>query len=753
MYTIFFASGISGLIYQVVWLRMLSRTTGVTIHATAIVVAAFMAGLALGSFFFGRFIDKRDDPLRVYAWLELLVAATALLIPTMFSAAIPVYSFVYQATGESVTITALVIGAVSFVTLMLPTALMGGTLPVLTAHLVRKDYRFGLNLSILYGINTLGAVIGVLLSGFIIIGLFGETVAIYTGVVINLLVALQAYLLHARDSSGSDEKLPDQRLETKQIISPYPANIRGFVLLGFAFSGFTSLAYEVIWTRQLILFLENSIYAFAGMLAVFLAGISLGSMSISRIVDRLEKPLLYFGVLELAIAFISVTNLYLFSPLDAMFVAGQRGWMLPIVATVIVVFPITFAFGLILPIAGRCYAETTQKTGSWVGRLYGFNTAGCIAGSLLAGFLMIPLIGCTHTVILLAALNACLGLVMLWLEPAGSRIAKRSGVLLCLALCVLMVKALGEDPFLATIKNRISEGRISRYQKNSSWGQNAKIFFHKEGIEGTVTAFAWGGLKQLWLNGIGMTHLCTETKLMAHLPLMLASDPRELLVVCFGMGTTVKSAAIYPNLSVTAVELVSETFETFKFFHPDAMDLLTRESIRLLANDGRNHLLLSPKKYDVITVDPAPPIWSARTVNLYTSEFFQLCKSRLNDGGVMCLWFPGSTRDNEMSLVRTFIEVFPRCTVWKGPNLWGFYLIGTLRSMPFDEMVTRIDDAFKNRMMVEDLEEYNKKCVNAEQLKRLLVLSENETGILREVSKTPMITDDFPLTEFFLFRN
>ncbi len=613
VYSLFFASGISGLMYQIVWLRILSRTTGVSIHATATVVAAFMAGLALGSFILGKFVDKRNDPLRIYALLELCVAATVFLIPYAFEGSVPFYQFLYQWSNENVVITALGMGIVSFITLLIPTALMGGTLPVMTTFLVRKDHLLGKNLSMLYGLNTLGAVTGVLLSSFLLIGFFGERATTYIGITINVLVAIVALYVFRKDSKvAPTEKASEEELDpAAQSMSSYSTGTRTFVLLAFLMSGFTSIAYEVIWTRQLILFLENSIYAFSAMLAVFLGGVSLGSLAINRFVDRLKNPLTLFGVLELAIGFISVLNLYLFDPIDSFFVDRSLSIIPPFIATVILVFPMTFIFGMILPVAGRCYAANLDKTGSLVGRLYGFNTVGCILGSLLAGFLLIPMIGSTKTVIVLAAFNLVLGLALLRLEPKRSAISKWAFAPACAIFAVPIISMAGVDPFLSTIEKRIQEGRLLVNFRNPDLGPTAKIFFNKEGIEGTVTAFGWGKLKQLWINGIGMTDLSTETKLMAHLPMMFAKDPKELLVVCFGMGTTVKSGVIYPDLKITAVELVSETFEAFNFFHPNS-DALKSEDVRLIANDGRNHLLLSPKKYDVITVDPAPPVWSAR---------------------------------------------------------------------------------------------------------------------------------------------
>jgi len=288
VFALFFASGISGLMYEVVWLRMLTRITGVTIHATATVLAAFMAGLALGSFILGNYVDRRRDALRLYAQLEFFVAVSALLVPVLLAASVPVYRYVYQLSGEAVLTSAMARGAISFVFLLIPTTIMGGTLPVLTSCLVRRDFLFGRNFSILYGLNTLGAVLGVVLSGFVTIGTFGEWASIYIGVAINMVVAAIAYSVYVMDRRIREVPVTDKHtsdIRTKTI-SPYTDGVRTVVLVAFCISGFTALAYEVIWTRQLILFLMTSIYAFSGMLAIFLTGIALGSLSMTRMADR-----------------------------------------------------------------------------------------------------------------------------------------------------------------------------------------------------------------------------------------------------------------------------------------------------------------------------------------------------------------------------------------------------------------------------------------------------------------------------------
>lgn len=754
VYAVFFASGISGLMYEVVWLRMLARVTGVTIYATATVLAAYMAGLALGSFLLGRFVDKRRDGLRIYAVLEFLVAIAALLVPVLFSLSIPLYQYVYQATGENLTITTVVRAVVSFLSVLIPTTVMGGTLPVLTSFLVKKDSLFGKNFSILYGLNTLGAVCGVLLSGFITIGAFGEKNTIYIGVAINLLVAAVAYVLFLRDPTAQAVPAVSPELEPTEPkhISPYSDTIRNVILVAFAVSGFTSLAYEVIWTRQLILFLQTSIYAFSGMLAIYLFGVAFGSIAMNNIVDRLKSPLAVFGFLELAVGILSVVNLHLFYPLDSPTARAFFGPYLSIVAAIVIVFPLTFVLGLIFPVAAMSYAESVEKTGSSVGRLYGVNTVGSILGSIAAGFLLIPLWGSTSAIIFLACINIVLAAILFMLEASRTTAQKLYFYATLLVGAVLIIGAVGTDPFLAIIERRVYLGTPTLAEKamlKAHYG--TEIAVNKEGLEGTITAYTTDYRKVLWINGVGMTHLCTETKLMAHLPLFFVKDPKDFLIICFGMGTTVKSASVYPDLNVTAVELVPECFDNFSYFHPEAGDLLKKSNIKLVANDGRNYLLLTSHKYDAISIDPAPPIWSAGTVNLYTREFFELCRKHLKPNGVLSLWFPGGTNDDNLAIIRTFCEVFPEFSVWAGPRGWGFFCIGTLKEIPLDELRLKMDQALKNPAIVADLSEYDENCIKPEQLLKLRAIDKKK--IRQILQRGVLITDNNPYTEFYLWRH
>ncbi|SPD73126.1 putative spermidine synthase with an N-terminal membrane domain [uncultured Desulfobacterium sp.] len=741
IYVFFFFSGISGLMYEVVWLRMFSLVMGVTIYATSTVVAAFMAGLAIGSYVLGRIVDRRNDTLRVYACLEFMIAVTALLVPILIRAISPILREIYAISGDGSALVTAVRTILSFIILLLPTTMMGGTLPVLTVHLINRNKSFGRNFSLLYGLNTAGAVIGVLASGFFTLGAFGQTYTVLIAALINVFVASAAYMLYR---SSQNEKARSETegigLEThKEAVSPYPDHVRYIVLGVLALSGFTSLAYEVIWTRQLILFMRSSIYAFSFMLAVFLTGITWGSIFMRGRVDNLKRPLMLLGVFELLIGLMSVFNLHLFSPLYSNTMSILFGLSGKFLAVILIVFPITFIFGASMPVSAVCYIKGLKQTGSSVGGLYSANTVGSIIGSLLSGFFLVPYAGSAYSVIILAGINILLGALLLLSEPNAKKAFRMLTGAVIPAVLIGVVLNSAVDPFLVTTCQRIAK-KSPKY----------KVHYYKECLEGTVTAFTIQGYKYLWINTEGMTKLCTETKLMAHLPLMAASDPKEMLVVCFGMGTTVKSAASYPGLHVTTVELVSELYDIFGFYHPDQQNLLHQERINPIEGDGRNYLLLSPKKFDVITIDPAPPIWSPGSDNLYSLEFFTLCKQHLNPDGAICVWIPVSTVLEAKSVLKTFLNVFPYVTVYQGPNGWGHYLIGVQKSVDQNEYQQRVEQYLRIPTVAKDLREYDQVAVTSDQILKLRLWFTEEVERVSQEGR--LITDDRPLLQFPLWR-
>jgi len=744
LYLVFFISGMSALIYETVWLRILIRVLGCTVYATSTVLGAFMAGLALGSYLLGRYADRARRLLRVYALLELGIGLTALAIPFVFSSLVPVYRWFYSFMSPA----ALSVARASlvFICLVVPASLMGGTLPVLIGFLARERSRFAHRVGSLYGVNTLGAVLGVVGAGFIFIGRLGELNTMLIAVGGNVCAAAVAFYLDSKTAPAAAALAVEHQMEMPEPapskeISPYSSRVRRVVIAVFAVSGFVALAYEVVWMRVLQLFLQTSIYAFSVMLAVYLTGVALGSLWGRRFVDRLKDPIFLFAALEILIAALAVVGLALLAPMDSETFRLMFGLSGRLLAAVVVVLPITLCLGILFPTVSRCFTKSEGRVGESIGQLYAFNTIGCIVGSLICGFLLIPLLGTSATVLALAGVNVLLGLVLFLTDLRRLRRALAPVVIAGGLAVTILGYTTVRDPFFQIVRNRV----------RAEMGDDGVIYLHRENAAATITAFGsktYSLKKRLWLNGQGMTVLVTEAKLMAHLPILLCDDPKDVLVVCFGMGTTLRSAVAHEGVAVDTVELVPATYDAFGIYHPDGPEILKNPRVHQYVDDGRNFLLMRDKKYDVITIDPAPPIYSAGTVNLYSREFIALCRDRLNAGGVLCLWVPPAPLSEVHMIVSTFQSVFPHASMWRGTKYAGFYLIGT--DQPLRIPMGRFRDAFDNKRVRADILEWNDAVASADALAGLLTLNESE--LAEFVRGVPVITDDHPYTEFPFWR-
>lgn len=723
---LFLVSGFSGLVYEVVWLRMLSRTLGSTVYAASTILAVFMAGLALGSFIFGRFADRVRRPMVLYACLEAGIGATALLSLGMNSWPVPVYRAIYTMAGGSRA--ALTVGQVVLVmaALLVPTSLMGATLPTLCAYGVRRLGSMGRVAGTLYALNTLGALAGVLAGGFVLIGAIGETRTVLIGVAINWLVAIVVLALLPTGAT-------DQAPRSKQIAAPSVAaigspvsrRVQRTVLVCFGLSGFVSLAMEIVWSRMLVLYEGTSIYAFSAMLAFMLAGIGLGGWWGAR-VERWKDPLLALARLELGVAIAVAFGLAVFKYMD-------NGSV--IMPPLIMVGPAALLLGVAFPVAVRCYTDHAYAIGRRVGELYAWNTIGCILGALAGGFLLVPLVGAAKTGAIMVALAAIASVALLVAHAQGLRRARLADAAGLLAI-ILSLATIG-DPYRDVIYARTQAG--------------GEIYGHVEEAAASTTAVGIPSIptaRQLLVNGYGMTALVTGNKLMAHLPLWLADSPRDALVICMGMGTTFRSAARHSDIDVTVVELVAAVPRFMHFYHADADLVMAQPNAHVVIDDGRNYLLMHQRQFDVITIDPAPPICGAGTVNLYTREFFELCAHRIRPGGVVCLWVPPAPMSDSKMILHTYATVFPYVSVWAGPTFPGFFLIGTLR--PVNDVEARVRRGFADPATVADLTEWDDSCDTPDKVMSLWLCDRD--ALLEFTRDRPVVTDDRPFTEFPIWR-
>ena len=706
-----FLSGVSGLLYEVVWARMLHLLFGDTVLAVSTVLASFMAGLAMGSFWIGRYIDRRRRVLAVYAGLEAGIGLSALLLPVVLQALTPLYVWLHQSLSSSFWLFSLVRFLLAFCLLCVPTALMGATLPVLSRYLVQSSATLGWNVGALYAFNTGGAVLGCFTAGYALIGSVGLSRTVWIGAALNFAIALVAWLGQRWiEAPGAREVPSSSPRDTAPAVALYDDRTVRRVLWSFALAGCAALSYEVIWTRALTFFVGNSTYAFSAMLTTFLCGLALGSALVARISDRSANVLALLGALQVGIGVYGILTIAilgrLFYGLDGWWEGFSNAyWGAPLgltfLKTFVVILPPTLCMGATFPLVSKIVAQGPDMVGRGVGRAYACNTLGAIVGAWVSGFVAIPLLGIHHSLALTALLSLGTGGVLL---ASSSTSRRRQGVLYAGALsCFIAVMVTTPTFRFADIA-----------------GEPEKTVLHyDEDVAGVVkVATDIYDRKLLSINGwsvagtgspnpdVALVNDYPEVqKMLAHLPMLLHPAPHTALVIGFGAGGTAWSMSRYAALRrLDIVEFVPGVIRAARFFPEVNHDVLTDPRVRVIIDDGRNYLLVTPETYDVLSVDTLDPK-HAGNGNLYTREFYELSRRVLKPGGVFVQWLPYHQVDNASlkMIARTFQDVYPHATMWLNRFKGYTLLLGTLEPLQID--VARLDAHFRTPAVQRDLAE------------------------------------------------
>lgn len=764
----FFASGASGLIYQVAWVRILSLIFGITVHAVSMVLAGFMAGLALGSFLAGRLAGKVRNPLLAYGVIEIAIGAMGVLTPAAFGAlrdAFPRMNVWIEASASAWasspdTAHLLSVGArwlVAFVILLVPTTFMGATLPVMLRSTLIRGSSLGGGVSLLYAINTFGAIAGTVGAGFFLIAAYGVQASIHLAAALNLGIGVLAILLSQvvrggaamqdGPASATQQDNASQIAAAGAAARPTPggaAPARALTVLGLAFalSGLCALGYEVVWFRLLALFaFESSTYAFTAMLATVLFGIAAGSYVVGPALDRLGRQInwwVVFALLELGIALCAVLSVTVLSHMDGILGAAiqrwpmltslakeDHGWVL--LASFAAIVPSMFLSGMTFPVAAKVYAGEGAGAERRVGSLYALNVLGAIAGSLLAGFWLMPTLDSQRSLTVLAMGSALAGGAALWVSPRVHLIIK--GVL-TVAGVVAFVQATRVTPDMyALLLPARFEGK--------------EIVWYREGLESTVTIVKDNeGFITLHTNARGQARdepsLVAFHRLLGHMPMALHPNPQRALIVGIGGGTTSGAVAIHPGVELDAAELSDASIEAVRLFAHVNYHFFDRPNVRIYQTDARNHLLLSGKKYHVISGDAIRPN-DAGATNLYSVEYYRLTANALEEDGLMTQWIPPFSDFQYKLILRTFLAAFPYATMWQDGDL----VIGSKSPITIDRAVleAKFQDAqFKAAMTevgIPDAVEF---------LKRF---NADTAELKATVGEGPIITDDRPYIEFF----
>ena len=697
---LFFVSGATSLVYQTVWVRQLQLVFGTSTFAIATVLAAFMGGLAVGGLVMASVADDIQRPLRQYAFLECAIGLYALGFPALLSATTPLYlGAADRFSSGPIGFAVIQFGLVGAL-LILPTAFMGATLPLLARFAIDTLGTAGERVGLLYGVNTAGAVVGTWMAGFVLLPGLGlwRTTLLASGA--NVVLGISAFAL-----SRWSEGVPSVS-ESSLSASPVSSSPRMAMPLALAvgLAGFASLVYEVAWTRVLGLLIGPTVYAFSVMLMAFLVGIAAGGFVGGRAADWILRRhgvsgvFACFAAVEIGVAGVSWLLIYLYPELpfwyvwlfDGLGVAERPAWMwgLSTLISGLVMTPPAFLMGAAFPMAVRL-AVRGDRLGRPVGWLYGANTLGGLLGAAMGGFLLLPSLDVSGTLYVAELANLLAALVLVW---AG--VGRRARI--PLVLSAGLVAVLG--PWAPWDQRLMTSGLhhyVGHFEDHSRAGiqrfgvDSYELLYYREGLTSVVTVGRTLDSESLWLANNGKVDASAKGDgptqvLCGLLALQFVESPRDVAVIGLASGVTAGALSLSPAVErLDIVEIEPAVLEASEFFREVNHDVLRDPRTRIVTNDARNHLLLTPRQtYDLVASEPSNP-WITGVANLFTAEFFELGKGRLKPGGVWAQWLPtyGLGSRELRTLMRTFGDVFPYVVVYSTIDNADVVLLGSDRPL------------------------------------------------------------------------
>ncbi|KPH00287.1 spermidine synthase [Pseudomonas sp. RIT-PI-q] len=724
-----FVSGAAALVYQVLWIKQLSLVVGVEVYAITTGISAFFAGLALGGLLFGRWADRLQQPILLYAGLEVLVAILGVGATFAMSLAAGPFAWLEQHIG-------VLAWVLPFALVGIPALLMGGTLPVLVRSLAADPQHLGKAGGQLYAANTAGAIAGTLLAAFVLIATLGVRGSALAAAMLNLLAAAGAVWFQRHHSMPADAPVKHPASKAPDRLALWLYSIAGGVALG----------YEVVWSQAIVQFMSTRTYAFAVVLATYLTGLFLGSVLLARRVDRLRDPWGVFGLLIAGAGLVALLEIALLGRWLVVAQSVAEAWVLSLgaselpgmsarfaVAALSIVFVPTLLLGAAFPLALRL-SVGRDHVGRHVGEVVAFNTLGGIIGVMLCGFVLIPMLGLVRTLGLLAIIAAGIGYFAVR-KGHGVKKGRRQGViavgLLSLALALLTP--------------------VDKLASLLPGARNATLAFYEEGRGGTVAVVTQGkgqkAFQRLYIQGVSNTGDAMPSlrymRIQALLPLLIHNgEPRSALVIGFGTGITAGALTRYPGLEHRVVaELLPSVVKAAPLFKGN-FNAAADPAVDVRLRDGRQELLRNPQRYDLITLEPPPPS-AAGVVNLYSRAFYQLAASRLENKGLVAQWLPLPTQniDDSRSLVRSFLDVFPYATLWTS-EFHEMLLVGSLEPIELD--AAKISQRFQQDSVRSTLQDVGIGSAAA----LLATWVTDRAGLERFAADAQPVTDDQPRIEY-----
>ena len=770
---LFVVSGAAGLMYQVTWFKYLSLFLGNSTYAQTVVLATFMGGLAIGATLWGRRADVSKQPLLLYAWLEAAIGLYCFLYPLILDGLKSVFIGIVRSAdlpidGNQVLVLKLLL---SLLTLLVPTILMGGTLPVLVRFISERIEDAGRNVAVLYFLNSFGAVVGSLISGFIFVPLVGLRVTIYSAAAVNVLVGLTALLLvramgrglspEVHDDSGKPPLPVDQPGQER-----FSAHQIRLAILIAGLSGLAAMIYEVAWVRLMIPVLGSSTYSYTLMLVAFISGITAGSWIVSNLIARLKNVFGFLAVCQLGVGLSLAMTLPLYGRIPYYFWETANllsrhpstyGIYLAIqfvVGLIVMIVPTIF-LGMTLPVASRIAARSVKVLGRSVGNVFSINTLGTVIGSVAAGLILIPSIGVRHALEVGMAINVSLGLAVLLVDGGSARLKRVIVLGLTFIVCsgYFFFSADWNQSislsgvFRLLVRNQEPPKTFAEFQSSSS---SAGVLFYKEGTTATVAVVKRPSTDStqnvLIINGkadaSSENDLPTQV-LLGQLPMLMHPHADTVMVIGYGSGVTLGSILTHPVKSVQVAEISPEVIEASEHFNHVNNRPLEDPRTRVFIDDARSILKLSESRFDVIVSEPSNP-WIAGIGNLYTTEFFEVCKERLGKEGLMVQWFHLYEMDDATFelVVRTFHSVFPHVTMWQS-LVADVLMIGSNSPMELDL------ENLRRKLSMEGIARDLKRVQVADVPTLLSLQMISEENMPEFAGKGPVNTENLPLLEYW----
>jgi spermidine synthase len=728
LFLLFFLSGFCSLAYQMIWTRMAFASFGIITPVLSVVLSVFMLGLAVGAWAGGRFIASLVEKTGLsavvfYAGAELLIGLGAFAVPKLFAAG----EYFLLAAGQTNSIGYLSLSALVLAFSILPWCLfMGATFPFMMAYVRECERENKESFSYLYLANVLGAMSGTLLTAIVLVEILGFRHTLWVAAAGNFTIALISGWLGWRQRSAATVLPPETGLQFEPAVpSPFPGSQSRFIKWILFSTGFSAMAMEVVWTRAFTPVLKTQVYSFASIVFTYLGATFLGSLAYRRDV-RTKSAYSTAQLMSLlaVVAFVPILasdcRLVKWISLAGIHVSDCTYAILVLVG----ICPFCMILGYLTP---RLIDEYAAGWPREAGRVYAINVLGCILGPLFASYVLLPWIRERHALILLGLPFP----VLYFLSGNSPTRWRRVGTMMAAGAALVWALFFAID----------FEEVCSLTEKNTTVRRD---------YAASVTSYGSGRDKLLLVNGIGMTALTPLTKFMVHLPLAFHKGrPESVLIICFGMGTTYRSALSW-DVETTTVELVPGVAEAFGFYHADAARVLTHPKGHIIIDDGRRFLNRTRQKFDVIVIDPPPPIETAGSSLLYSKEFYELAKQHLQPDGIIQAWVPGGVEVGTVqAALRSLDESFPHVRCFDSIGKWGIHLLASMKPIEnrtVEELAARMPPDAKKDLLEwspsQDLPGYL----------GLVVSQETPVQSVLNPNLEIRITDDHPYNEYFLLR-